>query len=281
MKRSIHVTRAADNDLRASRIIRRMERDRTLHDAQLAGVRDALARAVCADAGDFDREALRITVRPEQHIWPFAAMVVDFGIGAVACVEERYERWFREHAPEDPHRAGYLLLSLARHAGGDGDEINAQPGILGWALSARPAPVAVPPYHLERVDRDWMAEWQRRDIFPNALGSAMQAHRTYRNKFAFALFDADDEPVAVAGVYDTVGLSEIGVDVRRDRRGGGLAPVVVQAAVGAILDDGGTPFYACAMTNVRSQRTALASGFLPACSFALAYHAGEGLAAPA
>jgi RimJ/RimL family protein N-acetyltransferase len=80
------------------------------------------------------------------------------------------------------------------------------------------------------------------------------------------LFDATGAPVAVAGAFQTFGLLEIGVDVVPAFQGRGLAPLVVRAATAAILARGAEPFYACAATNIRSHRTALAAGFLPVCS---------------
>jgi hypothetical protein len=246
-------------------------------EGQAAAVRELLARAADAPGGAFEGEALTVTTRPEPAAWPFAAMVVGFGTGTVLCVEERHLDWARAQTPE---RHEYLLLpSLAAAARGQGEALTVHPPLIGWALGGAPAARAVPAgYRLERMPREWMNEWQRRDIFPNALGQAVQAHRSFRNRHAAVLFDTDGRPCAVAGVYDTAGLSEIGVDVHEKHRGRGLAPVVVAAAARAALDEDGTVFYSCAPTNIRSQRTALAAGFLPACAYALAYPAGIGLA---
>ena len=101
-----------------------------------------------------------------------------------------------------------------------------------------------------------------------------QAHRRFRNQYAFAALDSTGEPAAVAGVYDTQGLTEIGVDVRPEHQGRGLARLVVSAAARSILDAGGAAYYGCAVTNIRSQRTALAAGFVPVCWDAIAIAAG-------
>jgi predicted GNAT family acetyltransferase len=88
---------------------------------------------------------------------------------------------------------------------------------------------------------------------------------------------ADDEPAAVAGVYDTAGLSEIGVDVAPEHRRRGLSPIVVSAACADLVAEAKTAFYECEVRNIASQHTALASGFLPACSVSTVMPAGIGL----
>jgi RimJ/RimL family protein N-acetyltransferase len=123
-----------------------------------------------------------------------------------------------------------------------------------------------------------MDEWQPRDLFVNALGYRFQAHRSFRNKLAFAVLDPSDAPVAVAGEYDTAGLSEIGVDVLPAHRGRGLSAIVTAAAARAILNAGGTAYYTCEVRNIRSQHTALAAGFMPACTVSLVMPRGIGVA---
>jgi len=80
-----------------------------------------------------------------------------------------------------------------------------------------------------------------------------------------------DRIAAVAGAWDdSAGVSEIGVDVARDYRGRGLAPVVVTGLARLIADAGNVPTYYCAPTNIRSHRNAIASGFTPVASAARA-----------
>ena len=245
--------------------------------SQRQAVMDAFVATTGCDRADFAREQLAIVPKPESY-WPFVAMVVGFGAGTVACIEERFLAWFRGHATESHGRAGYLVLALAREAASRGEAVHAMPPMLGWAAAGVSVGAEPPPgYRLALEDRQWMQGWQARDLFQNALGHSTQLHRTIRNQFASVVFDDSDEPVAVAGAYDTAGLLEIGVDVKKTHRARGLASVVVSAATRAIVDQGKAPFYACEVTNVRSQRTALSSGFLPTLSLALAMPAGVGL----
>jgi hypothetical protein len=168
-----------------------------------------------------------------------------------------------------------FLNPLLAEGGRRGQRLSAQTPALGWSLGTVPAVAAVPPgFRIERKGAAWMAALQAANVFTNGLGGATEAHRTSRNRFAHVLTDEDGETAAVAGAFTTTGMLEIGIDVARGYRGRGLAPVVVGAAVREILDSGGTPYYGCAATNIRSQRTALSCGFLPACSVAFVAPAG-------
>lgn len=207
-------------------------------------------------------------------------MAVDFGSGLVVCVEDAFRLWADEHVPRDPHRGIYASIPLTAEAKSRGIELHPSPPLISWALSTLDAGEATPAgYTLRRVDKAWMDAWQPRNVFTNALGLAVQAHRYYRNQFAYVAFDGSDEPVAAAGVFDTAGLSEIGVDVATHDRGHGLSIACVKAAVADLHAEGRTPFYACEVRNVKSQHTALSSGFLPVCACSVVMEAGLGLSA--
>jgi hypothetical protein len=247
---------------------------------QAAAMQQRFAEVTACDVTAFSSEAVRVTTRPEPAPWPFTGIVVGFGAGVVFCVEQSYREWADGAASRvERTELGYLLgYQLADEARRRGSSLHANPPIMGWALARAPESSPAPAgYSLERVDRAWMEAWQARSLFPNALGTPDQAHRTYRNQFAAAVLDTAAQPVAVAGAYDTAGLTEIGVDVLGPERGRGFGSLTVSALTRAILDGGGIPFYECAVTNVRSQRTALASGFLPICASATIYEAGLGI----
>ena len=245
---------------------------------QTGAVKQRFATVTNVDPGAFADDRVVVTVRPEPAPWPFTMMIASFGLGAVICVEEKYADWARAGTPSGRNESFFLGYALEREVRGRGEALNAGPPILGWALAAHPKPTAVPEgFHLETVDAAWMNEWKGRSLFTNALGLPEQAHRTFRNQFAAVAFDSTGVPAAVAGAYDTAGLLEIGVDVSGPHQGKGLATAVVSDVTAAILDRRQTPFYECAVTNIRSQRTALSSGFMPVCTTALVYEAGLGL----
>jgi hypothetical protein len=208
---------------------------------QNEGIRECWGKEFGVDPAAFAREEVTFVPRPEPPLWPYTAQVLGFGTGTVLVVDQRYMDWAREHAPAPHYRLNYngFLYPFVQEGKSRGEKLAAiQPG-LGWALGSRPAELPVPAgLRMVKVDSAWMA--------------------------------------AVAGAFDTSGMLEIGIDVVRSHRGRSLAPVVVAAAARDILSQHRVPFYACATTNIRSQRTALASGFIPACSMALVVPADMG-----
>ena len=98
--------------------------------------------------------------------------------------------------------------------------------------------------------------------FNNALCYSTAARR--RDEIAVAYFDGN-EPVAVAACSnDGERMWQIGVDVKPQYRKGGLAKALVGALKDLIGERGICPYYCCAWSNVPSQRTASAAGFVPA-----------------
>ena len=192
----------------------------------------------------------------------------------VVSVEASYREFVDALDVEKSEAAAWppFLGAIAGEAGSRGNEVSAGPIALLWALSDAASSVEAPDdLGLRRLEADWMNGEQASLRFTNALGTPGQSARTERNQFTIALFDSTEEPVAVAGVFQTLGLWEIGVDVVPAAQGRGLAPIVVQAAALAVIEAGEVPLYACAATNTRSQRRALASGFFPVGSDAAVY----------
>ncbi len=74
----------------------------------------------------------------------------------------------------------------------------------------------------------------------------------------------DEEIVALAGasvINDT--LREVGIDVKKEYRGKGLATLLVHNITVAILEQGKVPFYSASVTNIASQAVAMRSGYMP------------------
>ncbi len=243
----------------------------TVFASNLAAVRTALAEFLDCDPGAFQTEKLTLVNRREPAMWPYTALAATFGTGTVLSVEEGLRDFAETLAPEKHYHAlrPSLLQSIADEARRRGAKAAATaPGIL-WALATVPAAPEVPPgFELRVLDADWMASEMERRRFENGIGLPGEGGRSFRNRYAVALFDRAGEPAAVAGAFFTYAepIREIGVDVLRPYRGRGLATVVVAAAIREILDRGEVPFYGCDATNLRSQRTALSAGFLPAFS---------------
>ena len=102
-----------------------------------------------------------------------------------------------------------------------------------------------------------------RSRWENGLGLRGRNAREFRNQFAAVLFDGAGEPAAIAGAFLTYGAFEISINIARAHRDKGLAPVVVKAVAGEILQRSETRHYGCAEHDIHSRRAALASGFLP------------------
>jgi hypothetical protein len=152
---------------------------------QTYAMRRILGVAIGCDVDAFANEGVHVTVRPDPAPWPFTALIVGFGSGIVVSVEERYLEWAQQHAATTLPRANYLAIPLAAEGARRGETLHPTPPLIGWALTRTPERVALPRgYRLERVEKAWMDDWQRKDRFTNALGLAVQVHRTFRNQYA-------------------------------------------------------------------------------------------------
>lgn len=242
--------------------------DRPFFERQSAAVRTAFELEMGCHVAVETREELTVVDRPAATLWPYVAMAATFGDGMVVSVDPAYRAFAGTLELETAEAAAWPLYlgRLAAEVQRRGADVSASPIALLFALATAPSSSSVDlpdDLELRRFDPDWMLKELPSGRFRNALGSSGERARAGRNRFAYALIDQTGEPVALSGVFDTLGLHEIGVDVVPAAQGRGLAPIVVAAAAHAILEAGETPLYACAATNIRSQRTALAAGFVP------------------
>lgn len=239
-----------------------------LFEAQRTAVAAGMARETGCDPALFAREELSVVARPDSPAWAFTVMLCTFGTGTVLSVDPEYLAIVRERPPKKHFRAfneGFLAPIVAEGAR-RGVKLGIHTGAIGYALSATPRIEPLDGLHFEFAAPEWMVAERASGVFHNALGHPGEDYRDKQYRFAILARTAAGELAAVAGVFDTTGLHEIGVDVARAHRGQGLANAVVARAAATILESGDTPFYSCGVTNIRSQRTALANGFLPVCS---------------
>lgn len=235
-----------------------------LFQQQRDNIKRLLADGIGCSPEDFEREALTVVDRPESTPW-YIALAGTFGIGTVVSVESRFRGFIEAHAPKPHHRALHpvLLQRLVDECSSETEHFEYLIPGLCWALAEAPARDEAPAgFAFRALDAEWMNTRMPAGGWENGLGTTAQA-REFRNQFGIGLFDGAGEPVAIAGAFLSYGMHEIGVDVARDHRGKGFGTLVVQALTREILDRGETPLYGCAADNIRSQRTALASGFLP------------------
>jgi RimJ/RimL family protein N-acetyltransferase len=241
--------------------------DRAFLQAQTAAIRAGIAATLGCDEAAFEGEQLTVVDRPDPPAWPYTAILATFGVGTVVSILPELRDFAASRSVEEDYFAlqPRYLSDLVAEAASRGQTVTAGSPALLWALADPPPERAVPDgLALRRMDPEWMARHQQAGHFRNAVGRSVS--RGGRNYYAYALLDPAGEPAAIAGVFRTYGLHEIGVDVLRPHRGRGLANVVVSAAARAILEEGNTPLYGCGADNTRSQRTALACGFIPVAS---------------
>ncbi len=219
---------------------------------------------------DFDRHELVIVPAPDDPGSKGVLMALTLGTGTVVSVRPDYLEWTKENAPKDKHyRALFpnvLLQPIAEEGARRGESLGWRSPNLSFLPAAEPVALAVPAgLRAMPFEPDWRAKVWPTGEFHNALGE-LDPPEEEGFFYGLALMDGD-KPAAVAGAWDdSEGLKEIGVDVGRDYRGRGLAPVVVTQLARLIADRGDIPSYYCAPTNVRSHRNAIASGFTPVAS---------------
>lgn len=235
---------------------------------QSASVVSDLAEELGCKAEDLGSERLVLVPRPPTADDKFVARVATAGLGTVMSVAPELVDWVRDHAPKDRHFRAmqpFFLGQIAEEARRCRWPTACAYGYhLGFALAEKPlAPPLQRGFALVRVEPDWMSRYRDSLVFDNALGEPDEAH-VPSIVHGFAITDGANEPLAVAGIWRRGNrCDEIGVDVRRDARGQGLARAVVIRATEDILERGRAPYYSIGATNIRSHRNALSCGFLP------------------
>ena len=239
-----------------------------LFDKYARATREAYANGMNCSVSDFDGEQLAIVDRPENIPW-YTMTGVTFGTGTVLCLDPAYREAAEANRPAKHYRAmsRAFTQTIVEEAARRGQIINAYAPSLCFTSANEPPDVPLPA-GFELVERDaaWMNAEQASNRFENGVGAPGMDGRAFRNRFALVLQDASAEIAAVAGAFDTYGMLEIGVDVVRAQRAGGLGRLVVSAMAREIMKRGAVPFYGCAPTNIRSHRTAESCGFRIVCS---------------
>ena len=232
-------------------------------------------RTEAADMGcledAFASNDLIVVPRPAKVLFPeYAMLVSSFGTGTVISIEQEFTAWIHANRPKK-HWAAFnasFLGQLADHISKSTNppgQLYARGISLGFVLGEQPVVPGLPPgFKLEQRGRDWMDEWRLRDQFHNSLGDADEDDWYVRLANAFVITDESGEPVAATAVGDDGnGRMEIGLDVRRQWRGLGLARPVVHAASRWVLDQGQVPYYTCGAANIRSHLVAESCGYRP------------------
>lgn len=236
----------------------------------LARYQAACAEQLGCGVDDFRSDALSVVARPDGSRPGDTAVITTFGTGTVISVLPPYFEFvsrlaFGKHY--QAFRPQSVVVPVLDEAAGRGERPLARGASLGFLLDRLPpAPRLPDAYHLAPIDEELRARWHPGGAFPNGLGEPDESPEVHASwLYGLALLDARGEPVAIAGAYkDRGGHTEVGVDVAHACRGQRLAPAAVGLLTRQIVARGSAPTYYCAASNMRSHRTALASGFLPA-----------------
>ena len=229
--------------------------------------REAFAAGLGCDVSAFDGEQLTVVDRPTDAQW-YTASAVTFATGTVLAIDPDYRDFVDANRPRAHRRAlaPAFLQSLVAEGARRGHVLEYDAPSLCFTLCDHPAVIPVPRgFELREHDAAWMNAEQPHRRFENAVGQPGVGGRGFRNRFALVLVDSRGEHVAVAGAFVLYGMLEIGVDVAPEHRGLGLGRLMVSTIAREIVQRGALPFYACATTNIRSHRTAEASGFSIIC----------------
>jgi hypothetical protein len=199
----------------------------TLFEQQEVAIREAYANGLNGTSAAFEGDAVTIVERPEPN-WGYAVNGVSFARGTLVAVAPGLLDFARAEAPK-LHRdaTGMPYLSRLRneaHRLGLGENLTAWSGAICWGLARIPEAPALPGgLRFERVDAAWLnARIPDGDFVTGAGPADGGGGRAFRNKYGIAVLDERDEVAALAGVFDTYGMEEIGIDVVPERQGTGL-----------------------------------------------------------
>jgi GNAT superfamily N-acetyltransferase len=228
------------------------------------------ADCACPEAALVE-EGLLITKAEEREgrrRYPMPAkplLVVTMGAGVVvSCHPERVD-WLEStlgHLARDAIYSAAMVGELARVVARDGQQLRG-PNVkyVCAAETFRPAdgPLGVA---ITVAEGEAVAEFYRYEGFPNAL-SYRRDHP--RPDVAAAVASRAGVVLGIAGMSDDCeSLWQIGVDVVPSARGQGIGRALVGRLTDAAFRRGRVPYYAAAISNVRSSALAIGLGYWPA-----------------
>lgn len=236
-----------------------------------AFMRRTLAEQLGCSESDYQSHLVTVVERPPGSREPHLALMTTMGTGSVVSVRDaRLADWAREHAPPVNRNQQIFLpsflegmASFAREIGHEGAKSHTATG--GCVLAEDVDPLPLPAgFSLRELSTAEQTTLRADGRFENALGEEDEHRRIAATRTAFAVESADGSVAGIAGVWDQYPeIDEIGVDVDRAHRGGGLAAVMTVHATRWIRAQGRWPMYSYGFTNVRSMNNALRCGYRP------------------
>ena len=217
---------------------------------------------------DFSKEENVVTVgiqhekRRRFSEKPFFLQMATFGNNAVITADERLHPWLNEWVKG---KSGFWLFEQHNFY-----ELETKLREYGYKM-ALTHHMFVPTPELMNVQTDLKIRWLEqadiapfygREEFSNALCSRFLPDRPD----VLAVVALDGEKImGMAGCSaDTPEMWQIGIDILPAYRGRGLARILVSLLRDEVFRRGALPYYGTSLSNLRSWKTALSSGFVPA-----------------
>ena len=191
---------------------------------------------------------------------PFSCQLVSYGSNIVASVQPELENDVRGYITRYP--AYHCFETPNLHAL---DDLLAPYGVQTCFMAEYflPRPELIPPISTPYETRI-LTQMDFAPLYLPEWSNALCRDRAQLDVLGVGAYD-HCRLIALAGCSaDCDDMWQIGIDVLPAYRGQGIATALVSRLAREILDRGKVPFYCAAWSNVRSVRTAIASGFRPA-----------------
>ena len=236
------------------------------HDDILRIARAQSAIDLCCSPGDFVRDnPVIVHSRPDERArrylsLPFSCQLVSYGSNIVASVQPEMEEAVR----------GYISRYPAYHCF-ETPNLHVLDGLLApygvqtcfMAEYFLPRPELIPQPAIAYETR-LLTQEDFAPLYRPEWSNALCRERAQLDVLGVGAYD-NGQLIALAGCSaDCEDMWQIGIDVLPAYRGKGIAPALVSQLAREILERGKVPFYCAAWSNIRSVRTAIASGFRPA-----------------
>ena len=217
---------------------------------------------------DFDKEENIITLpalNEKRRVFSketFFLQMATLGNNAVITADEKLHPWLTEWVKE---KNGFWLFEQHNYF-----ELNDKLREFGYKLNLThhmflPVPELVPvepDFEYKFIETADIMQYYGRQEFPNAICSEFKPERPD----VLAVLALDGEKImGMAGCSaDSPELWQIGIDVLPEYRKRGIGTTLVKLLRNETMRRGAVPYYGTSLSNLRSWKIALASGFKPA-----------------
>ncbi len=237
----------------------------------LATIRSVIAASYACTEGDLIAEGVVVTEARELEgrlrFTPSSnpLLLVTMGADVVVSAHSARVAWLRKnlgHLRRDEVFSATTIAKLVRYAERDGQSLSGPE--LKFACSRRDLrSTAVPDgVQVTIVEESGIAELYRHEGFNNALSYQGGGPRA---EVMAAVATRGGTIIGIAGAsQDSDYMWQIGVDVVKSERGGGVGQAVVQLLTKGILDRGKVPYYTTVASNIPSRALAGRLGYWPA-----------------